>query len=297
MESPEIVAADGAEAFHVELDNFSGPFDLLLGLISKRQLDITEVALAQVTDEFIAYMHDATDLSQTSEFLVVAATLLDMKARSLLPRDETDDGDDDYEYLEARDLLFARLLLYRAFKQAAAILGGLEAANAGVRPRAAALEARFAQLLPEIEWDVTPDMLAALAVDVFTRTPPQVTTTHLHDPLVPVRPQAEYLLARLRECGRATFIDLCRTAPDLNTVVSRFLALLDLFRQGIVTFDQSDPATPLTVVWSGREVDTDDLVIDADHDPEDATLNTDTGDHTHTDSRAHTDEASQQITY
>lgn len=247
--------------FVVNLENFSGPFDLLLGLISKRQLAITEVSLAQVTDDFIAHMKREPDLSQTSEFLVVAATLLDMKARSLLPHDE-DELEDDWEYLEARDLLFSRLLQYRAFKQVAAVFGGLWEANASRYPREVSLEPKFASLLPNLAWSATPEQLARLAADALSRKPPAVVTTHLHDPLVPVRPQAEYLLGRLKQVGKATFVELCDTAADLNTVVSRFLAILDLYREGVVRFHQDKPLAPLLIEWTGQDTDVQAMHID-----------------------------------
>lgn len=253
---------EGTDAkFVVNLENFSGPFDLLLGLISKRQLAITEVSLAQVTDDFISHMKREPDLSQTSEFLVVAATLLDMKARSLLPHDE-DDLDEDWEYLEARDLLFSRLLQYRAFKQVAAVFGGLWEANASRYPRDVSLEPKFASLLPRLAWSATPEQLARLAADALSRKPPTVVTTHLHDPLVPVRPQAEYLLDRLKQVGKATFVELCDTAADLNTVVSRFLAILDLYREGVVRFHQNKPLTPLLIEWTGQDTDVQAMHID-----------------------------------
>lgn len=247
--------------FTVSLENFEGPFDLLLGLISKREMDITEVALAQVTDEFISYMRIEPDLSRTSEFLVVAATLLDMKARSLLPHDD-EQLEEDLEYLEARDLLFSRLLQYRAFKEVATIFGGLWEANAQVHPRDAGLEPKFAALLPELRLSITPIELAKLAADALYRTPPTVLTTHLHDPLVPVRPQAEYILSRLKNVRSATFENLCDDAPDVNTVVSRFLAILDLYREGAVRFKQDKPLGALEIEWTGQETDVTQMAIE-----------------------------------
>ncbi|MDO5729697.1 MAG: ScpA family protein [Actinomycetaceae bacterium] len=249
------------DKFVVNLDNFSGPFDLLLGLISKRKLDITEVSLAQVTDDFIAYMKREPDLSQTSEFLVVAATLLDMKARSLLPHDE-DDLEEDWEYLEARDLLFSRLLQYRAFKQVAAVFGGLWDTHAASHPRHGELEDKFVSLLPTLTWSATPEQLARLAAEALSRKPPTVVTTHLHDPLVPVRPQAQYILGRLKKIKQATFVELCDTAADLNTVVSRFLAILDLYREGVVRFHQEKPLMPLLIEWTGQDTDVAAMHID-----------------------------------
>lgn len=264
---PDAVAdRSDQRGFTVTLENFEGPFDLLLGLISKRELDITEVALAQVTDEFISYMRIEPDLSRTSEFLVVAATLLDMKARSLLPHDD-EQLEEDLEYLEARDLLFSRLLQYRAFKEVATIFGGLWEANANLHPRDAGLEPKFAALLPELKWSITPIELAKLAADALYRTPPTVMTTHLHDPLVPVRPQAEYILAKLKDVRSSTFEKLCDDAPDVNTVVSRFLAVLDLYREGAVRFKQDKPLGVLEIEWTGQETDVTQMAIEDEEEP------------------------------
>lgn len=257
MTQPELagraeLAVDPASAqdaaFRVELANFSGPFDLLLSLISKRELEITEVALAQVTDEFIAFMRHTSDLSQTTEFLVVAATLLDMKARSLLPVDNESE-DLDFEYLEARDLLFSRLLQYKAFKQVAAVFSRLMVENSGVVPREVGLDPQYAKLLPELKWTTTKDDLARFALEALTRTPPTVTITHLHEVLVPVAPQKELLQARLRLLGSATFTELCADTRDTNMIVARFLALLELYREAKVSFEQAKPLEPFTVYW------------------------------------------------
>ncbi|MDO5060316.1 MAG: ScpA family protein [Actinomycetaceae bacterium] len=236
--------------FLVTLENFSGPFDLLLGLISKRELEITEVSLAQVTDDFIAYMRAHADLSKTTEFLVVAATLLDMKARSLLPVADIE-TDPDFEYLEARDLLFSRLLQYRAFKQVAGLFSALWEANSGAFAREVPLPPELQQLLPELQWHTSPTELARLAATALTRQPPQVAISHLHDVLVPVAPQKELLAQRLAQLGEASFTQLCADAQDTNMIVSRFLALLELYRENLISFEQSAPLAPFTVIWIG----------------------------------------------
>ena len=238
------------DQFQVTLEVFQGPFDLLLQLISRKRLDITEVALAEVTDEFIAHMRAFPDLSRTTEFLVVAATLLDMKAAHLLPRTEEDE-DADLEDLEARDLLFSRLLQYRAFKRAAAAIGATLEDNRGAHPRSVAMEPHFAALLPELVWRTTPEDLARIAAEVFTHTPPTVEVAHLHDPAVPVREQAELLVRVLRERGVATFHELVADAASSAVVVSRFLALLELYRRRAVEFSQEEALGPLRVTWSG----------------------------------------------
>ena len=248
--APEV----GSGRFTVKLTNFEGPFDLLLQLIGKHKLDVTEIALSKVTDEFIAHLHalgDELHLDQASEFLVVSATLLDLKAARLLPAAEVED-DEDLELLEARDLLFARLLQYRAYKQAAAFLREREADAVRRFPRDVALEPRFADLLPEVLLGVTPRQLAALAAKALTPKAPQtVSVTHLHAPPVSV---AEHLLAlrsALLGAGSRTFRALSRDCATTLEVVARFLALLELYRQQRVTFTQPVPLGELHVRWTG----------------------------------------------
>lgn len=241
-------------AFEVRLENFSGPFDLLLQLISKHQLDVTEVALAVVTDEFIGHMRASQgwDLSQVSEFLVVAATLLDLKAARLLPRGEVDDVE-DLELLEARDLLFARLLQYRAFKDVAAHLAIEWERHGRAHPRLVGLEPRLAALLPELVMSVGPEELAQLAAAAMSRRPEPETIdlSHLHAPAVSVREQAVLITDRLRRDRALTFRALTRDADGTPVVVARFLALLELFREGAVAFDQASALAELTVRWTG----------------------------------------------
>ncbi len=242
--------------FSLRLDNFEGPFDLLLSLIAKHRLDITEVALSRVTDEFIAHIRAAGpdwDLEQTSSFLVVAATLLDLKAARLLPQGEVEDAD-DLAVLEARDLLFARLLAYRAFKRVAAVLEGRLAAEARRHPRAVGLDERYASLLPEVIVGLGPAELAALAAGALAAKPaPELPTAHLHAPAVSVRDQAVLVVGRLRRRGSLTFRALCDDAPDVTTKVARFLSLLELFREGVVAFDQLAALGELTIRWTGAE--------------------------------------------
>ncbi|MFD5321482.1 segregation and condensation protein A [Streptomyces sp. NPDC127098] len=240
--------------FKVVLENFEGPFDLLLQLISRHKLDVTEVALSRVTDEFMAYiraMGPDWDLDQTTEFLVVAATLLDLKAARLLPAAEVED-EADLALLEARDLLFARLLQYRAFKRVADIFAERLAAEALRYPRTVGLEPHHAELLPDVVIRIGPEGFARLAVKAMQPKPrPQVYVDHIHAPLVSVREQAEVVIDRLRQLGRASFGELVADAPDTLTVVARFLALLELYRERAVTLDQEEALGTLVVVWSG----------------------------------------------
>ncbi|MEN3121729.1 ScpA family protein [Janibacter terrae] len=266
-----VITKRGAEqAFTVHLDNFEGPFDLLLGLISKHQLDITEIALARVTDEFIAHLRalqasdPAWDLGQTSEFLLVAATLLDIKAARLLP-DMRETDEDDLELIEARDLLFARLLQYRAFKDVAAHFGETMATTGRMTPRQAGLEPHLASLLPELVISVTPEQLAMVAARALTpREPETVGLAHLHAPAVSVREQAVIVVDRLREQGALSFRELVRDADSTLVVVARFLALLELFRDRQVVFDQPEALGDLEVSWTGSEEGTVDVGAEFD---------------------------------
>lgn len=241
-------------AFTVRLTNFEGPFDLLLQLISRHKLDVTEVALSKVTDEFIAHirsMGDAWDLDQTSSFVVVAATLLDLKAARLLPQGEVEDAE-DLALLEARDLLFARLLQYRAFKVVSGIIRDRLDTQSLRHARPGGLEDAFARLLPEVELTVDGDQLAWLAARALqAKEQPTVSLAHLHAPAVSVREQADLLVARLRRLGTATFRGLVADADDRLVVVARFLALLELARERAVAFEQLTPLGELTIRWTG----------------------------------------------
>jgi segregation and condensation protein A len=249
LDSGETAAASG---FHVHLDVFEGPFDLLLTLISRHKLDVTEIALSAVTDEFISYITELAggwDLDQASYFLVVAATLLDLKAARLLPSGEVED-EEDLALLEARDLLFARLLQYRAYKEVAAVLAGKLAEEGRRYPRRVPMEPRFAELLPEVLLGLGPAEFAAIAARVLTPRPrPSVSTAHLHVPRTSVREQAEILLARLRALRRATFRQLISDCAGTFEVVARFLAVLELYRDGWISLDQAAPLGDLYVSW------------------------------------------------
>ncbi|MEV6348467.1 segregation/condensation protein A [Actinoplanes sp. NPDC051851] len=252
--------------FRVKLANFEGPFDLLLQLIGKHKLDVTEVALHQVTDDFIAYiraMGDDWDLDETSEFLLVAATLLDLKAARLLPAAEVED-EEDLALLEARDLLFARLLQYKAFKEAAAAIAGYEAAGSRRWPRMVTLEARYADALPELVLGIGPQRLFKLALKQFTPKPgpPQVSIAHIHMVRVSVREHANLLRDRLRRAGTTTFSLITADCENTLEVVARFLALLELYREGLIDFEQPVSLDELTVRWIGGDDAGGELEID-----------------------------------
>ncbi len=265
-------------AFTVSLTNFTGPFDLLLQLISKHKLDVTEVALSQVTDDFIAHLKAAQsaqgpgwwDLDQSSSFIVIAATLLDLKAARLLPSGEVDDAE-DLALLEARDLLFARLLQYRAFKLIAIWISETLNVQARRYPRPGGLEERFASLLPEPVLDGFSEVIAAFAARAMTPTEPAVVSlSHLHLPLVSVREQADLIVTRLRDHQSLSFRSLTADAADRLVVVARFLALLDLFRERAISFEQLSPLGELTIRWLGAEVDAGAIGAEFDADDESA---------------------------
>ncbi len=250
----DVVASDGR--FHVTLTNFEGPFDLLLSLISKHKLDVTEIALSQVTDEFISYIDmsgDDLDLGQATEFLVVAATLLDLKAARLLPSAEVED-EDDLAALEARDLLFARLLAYRAFREAAEFLRAHEMDQSRRFAREVSLEPRFAQALPDVLLGVGAQAFAALAaVALQPRLPVEISIAHLHSARVSVREHAGILRRRLAGGATTTFRALIADCQSTLEVVARFLALLDLHTRGSVSLEQLSALGELHVRWTAAE--------------------------------------------
>lgn len=265
--APEPVAPspDDSARFAVRLDNFEGPFDLLLGLIAKHKLDITEVALSKVTDEFIEYIKargPQWDLEQTTEFLVVASTLLDLKAARLIPHAQVED-EEDLALLEARDLLFARLLQYRAFKHVAVMFAELEAAALRSYPRSVSLEACYADLLPEVMLGVDADSFAQIAAAVFTPRPvPTVKTDHLHQVIVSVPEQVGNLMALLESRGVGQWASFSELVADCSApieIVGRFLALLELYRARAVAFDQSEALGVLQISWTGERPTNDHL--------------------------------------
>jgi segregation and condensation protein A len=252
---------DGAESsgFAVHLENFDGPFDLLLQLISRHKLDVTEVALSMVTDEFIGYIRKLEEsgagweLDQATEFLVVAATLLDLKAAKLLPQGEVED-EADLALLEARDLLFARLLQYRAFKEIAATFAERISLAEKSFARTTALDAHFASLLPEVLIGVGPERFAVIADRVlFPKAPPVVSVEHIHRPLINVAEQSKFVIAALRLAKHLSFRALVQDAEEPMVVVARFLALLDLYRTGSLRFEQLEAFTDLQISWVGSE--------------------------------------------
>ncbi len=241
--------------FAVKLDVFEGPFDLLLQLIASHRLDVTSLALSQVTDEFLAHIRalgPTWDLGQATDFLVVAATLLDLKAARLLPSEVVED-EEDLALLEARDLLFARLLQYRAYKQVAGHLGALLAAESLRHPRSVSLEPRFASLLPEVLLGLGPQQFAELAARALApREQPQVAVDHVHGGAVSVREQTALLRERLRRTGGGSFAALTADCGSTLEVVARFLGLLELYREGVVAFEQVEALGQLSVRWTGE---------------------------------------------
>ena len=256
-ESKDVNAVAGA--FSVHLDNFDGPFDLLLQLISRHKMDITEISLSLVTDEFIAFIRaleasgEGWRLDQATEFLVVAATLLDLKAARLLPSGEVDD-EEDLALLEARDILFARLLQYRAFKEIAATFSERITMADKFFPRVVALDPTLSTLLPEVLIGVGAQRFAAIAERVLTpKVSPVVSVEHLHFPLVSVAEESRLVVEALRRSKSLSFRNLVSDAENTMVIVARFLALLDLYRQGVLRFDQVIAMGELQISWTGSE--------------------------------------------
>ena len=256
-ESKDVNAVAGA--FSVHLDNFDGPFDLLLQLISRHKMDITEISLSLVTDEFIAFIRaleasgEGWRLDQATEFLVVAATLLDLKAARLLPSGEVDD-EEDLALLEARDILFARLLQYRAFKEIAATFSERITTADKFFPRVVALDPTLSALLPEVLIGVGPQRFAAIAERVLTpKVAPVVSVEHLHLALVSVAEESRVVVEALRRSKSLSFRNLVSDAENTMVIVARFLALLDLYRQGVLRFDQVIALGELQISWTGSE--------------------------------------------
>lgn len=257
LDTAENIAPESG--FSVHLSNFDGPFDLLLQLISRHKLDITEVSLSLVTDEFISYIRSLEvsgqgwQLDQATEFLVVAATLLDLKAARLLPSGEVED-EEDLALLEARDILFARLLQYRAFKEIAASFQTMIEAADKAFPRVVALDPALAALLPEVLIGVGPERFASIAERVLTpKSPPVVAIAHLHMALVSVSDQSKLVVEALRHSKTMSFRSLCHDADSTMVVVARFLALLDLYRQGNLRFNQVMALGELQISWTGSD--------------------------------------------
>ena len=262
-------------SFRVSFDGFEGPFDLLLSLIGKHELDITEVSLSRVTDEFIGYLRtlEADDeLDQASEFLVVAATLLDLKIAGLLPQGELVDAE-DVALLEARDLLFARLLQYRAFKQASAWFAERLERESARHPRSVRLEEQYRRQTPELDWTLTAQDFAALATLAFTpRELPTVGLDHLHAPAVSIREQAAIVVSVLRTRADegtpdVTFRELIAGVDQACIVVARFLAILELYRNASISFEQLEPLGELVLRWTAIDWTDESLAnLGADYD-------------------------------
>jgi segregation and condensation protein A len=280
--SPEDVAdADAApsgaapteaagDRFRVSLGNFDGPFDLLLTLISKHELDITEVSLSKVTDEFISYLKgldDDADLDQASEFLVVAATLLDMKVAGLLPQGELVDAE-SVALLEARDLLFARLLQYRAFKEVSAWFARCLDREGKRHTRAVRLDEKHRRAVPELVWTLSPEDFAAIAMLAFApKEIPHVGLDHLHAPLVSIREQAAVVVTLLRDAGQLNFRELVAGVTQTGVVVARFIAVLELYRHAALSFEQLEPLGELTLRWTAERWSEENLAtLGADYD-------------------------------
>lgn len=268
VDPPEVDPPE--EGFRVSLGVFDGPFDLLLTLLSKHQLDITEVSLSTVTHEFIAYLHELDgdeELEQASEFLVVAATLLDMKVAGLLPQGELVDAE-SVALLEARDLLFARLLQYRAFKEVSGWFAQRLRAEDSRHARAVRLEEKYRQAVPELVWTLSLEDFGALAILAMTpKEIPHVGLDHLHAPLISIREQAAIVVTLLRDAGTLSFRELVAGATQPGVVVARFLSVLELYRHAALSFEQLEPLGELTLRWTAERWSDENLAsLGADYD-------------------------------
>ena len=259
IESSGLAGSEGG--FAVELENFAGPFEVLLGLIGKHELDITTVSLSMVTDEFLAYVRELrrtnspAALDAASEFLVVAATLLDLKAARLLPRGEVDD-EADLAVLEARDLLFARLLQYKAFKDMSQLMAQTMRTESARQARSVPLEPQFAKLMPELIWRTTPEEFAQIAIRALTpkeAAPTEVGVDHLHGSEVTVREEADQLRLMLADGQEHTFAELIADAETVLVVVVRFLSVLELFRDRAIDVRQDEPLADVWITWTAPE--------------------------------------------
>jgi len=269
-ERTDLSTPDTGEGFRVSLSNFDGPFDLLLTLISKHEMDITEVSLSAVTNDFIAYLKDlddAAELDQASEFLVVAATLLDMKVAGLLPQGELVDAE-AVALLEARDLLFARLLQYRAFKEVSAWFARCLQREDRRHSREVRLEEKHRRKTPELVWTLSAEDFGALAVLAFApKEIPHVGLDHLHAPLVSIREQAAIVVTLLRGAESLTFRELVSGITEPGIVVARFISVLELYRHAALSFEQLEPLGELTLRWSAEHWSDESLAtLGADYD-------------------------------
>lgn len=260
-EPPAGAAEPGPREFTVSLTNFTGPFDLLLKLIDSRRLDVTEVALHSVTDEFIAYTRELgqeAGLEEVTEFLVVAATLLDLKTARLVPSGEVQDPE-DLALLQARDMLFARLLQFRAFRRVAELFAELDRTARRSYPRTAGPDEEFLGILPEVELGVDAEQLANIAAVAFRPRPvDEVGVAHVHAPVVSVPEQAGRVLELLKFRGRDEWVDfreLVAGCEESLVVVARFLALLELYRARAVALAQDEALGDLLVSWTGADAD------------------------------------------
>ena len=250
-----IIRENSVDKFNVKLNQFEGPFDLLLSLIAKHELEVTALALHIVTDDFLQYIKNQGsewNLDEATEFLVIAATLLDLKTARLLPSGEVED-EEDIARLEARDLLFARLMQYKAFKDVSIWLNDQLSIESKRFARSVSLEPQFANLLPEVLLGLGPNELARLAAKAMeVKTIPSISLSHLHAPAVSVREQAGIIVERLRRVGATTFRSLI-SGVEVSVVVARFLAVLELFRESQITLEQESPLADLYIRWVGSE--------------------------------------------
>jgi segregation and condensation protein A len=244
---------------------YEGPFDLLLHLITKEQVDIYEVSLSTIVDAYLQEldrMH-GLDLEVATEFLLIAAILVELKTRRLLPGRDDIEMDEEFALWEERDLLLARLLECKTFKEAAAALERMADRAALSYPRRAGLDEAFVGLAPDLLTGVSPDDLRAAYVRAVTPKPaPRVDTEHVAPIRISVRDVVDDVAGRLRRSGRLSFRDLTRDAPNRLTVIVSFLAVLELTKQGLVDLEQASTFGELEVFWVGEDSSVDATAVE-----------------------------------
>jgi segregation and condensation protein A len=248
-----------AVAYEVQTEVFEGPFDLLLHLILREQVDLYEVSLSRIVDAYLVELEklDGLDLDVATEFLLIAATLLELKSKRLLPGDDDVDLDDELALWEERELLLVRLLECKTFKDAASALHRLSAAAGRSYPRTAGLEDRFLEIAPDLLAGITAEDVRAAFVRALTPRPlPRVDLDHVAPIRASVTDAVEELLDELPRTGRMTFRELTGSLVERLEIVVRFLAILELYKQGIVELDQFTSFGDITITWIGGDLDT-----------------------------------------
>jgi segregation and condensation protein A len=240
--------------YEVNLDVYTGPFDLLLQLITAQELDLYEIELSAIVDAFVAEIArlEAIDLESTTEFLLIAATLIELKCKRLLPGSDEVDLDEELALYEARDYLLARLVEAKMFSEAGRSLAALEASASRAHPRRTGADERFADTQPDLLLGVMPERIRDIAERALSERPiPTVEISHLHSEEVSVHDTFDRLVHELPTLGRTTLREISAAAPTTAAFVAIFLALLELYKQQFVELDQLGSFGEVTIEWIG----------------------------------------------